>query len=224
MMNIPTDTNELIFPDPRNADEDGLVAMGGDLSVERLCFAYRNGIFPWYSDGYPILWWSLDPRFILNFEDFHIPKSLKKSIRKNLFEIKFDHDFESVIRNCAEVNRSGQDSTWITEEMILAYIELHKAGFAHSVESYYEGELVGGLYGVSIGKMFAGESMFAKKSDASKVAFVKLVERLKELNFDFIDCQQPTENLARFGAREVARDYFLNILKETIDKETTFKF
>ena len=208
------------FPNPRYAPDDFPLAYGGDLSVERLLFAYKNGIFPWYSEGEPILWWSPNPRMVLFPKDLKIQKSLKKVLKKNKFEIRFDENFEKVIENCASVKRKGQDGTWITDEMKEAYIKLHKEGYAHSVETYLNGKLVGGLYGVSIGKAFFGESMFHLVPDASKVAFVHLVWKLQEWNFDIIDCQQSTPHMARFGAVEISRDKFLDILEKSTQKET----
>ncbi|MDQ7055667.1 MAG: leucyl/phenylalanyl-tRNA--protein transferase [Persephonella sp.] len=164
--------------------------MGGDLSPERLIFAYSLGIFPWYSEGEPILWWSPDPRMVLFPQNLKVSRSLKKILKKNIFQIEFDTEFERVINMCASVKRKGQTGTWITPEMVEAYTQLHRLGFAHSVEVYKDGELVGGLYGVSLGGVFFGESMFHTVPDASKVAFVHLVERLKQWNFDMIDCQQ----------------------------------
>ena len=168
-------TNELIFPSPHLAEEDGLLAIGGDLSEARLLLAYSMGIFPWYSEGDPILWWSTDPRLVLFPEDLKVSRSLNQTLRKGIFNITFDEAFEEVIRNCASVHSKADGGTWITDDMMDAYIDLHHAGYAHSVESWFEGKLAGGLYGISIGSAFFGESMFAKKSDASKAAFVTLV-------------------------------------------------
>lgn len=198
------------FPDPRDANEEGIVAFGGDLNPTRLYKAYREGIFPWYSVGDPILWWSPDPRFILHLDDFKLRKSLKKRMKH--FEVRFDSAFEAVLKNCASVDRPGQNGTWLQPELMEAMSTLHALGQAHSVEAYYEGELVGGLYGVSVGTIFCGESMFALKSDASKVAFAVLVEKLKLWGYCFIDAQVPTEHLRSLGAIEVYRDYFLELL------------
>ena len=193
------------------------MAVGGDLSEDRLLLAYSMGIFPWYSEGSPILWWSPDPRLILIPGELKVSRSLSQVIKKGVFSVTIDTAFERVIRNCAEINREGQEGTWITEEMISAYISLHFAGHAHSVESWDRGELAGGLYGIALGKAFFGESMFAIKSNASKVAFVTLVEHLKKLNFSFIDCQVTTEHLKSLGAKEVGRRKFLQMLKEALD-------
>ena len=210
---------ENIFPLPELAEEDGLLAVGGDLSPERLINAYANGIFPWYSDNSPILWWSPNPRMILFPQEFKRNKSLRRLVQKKVFEVKFDNDFEGVIKNCALAKRQDQDGTWITEDMITAYVKLHELGFAHSVETYFENILVGGLYGVSIGKAFFGESMFHKKTDASKVALWHLVERILEWDFDFIDVQQETKHLKSMGAKAVEREKFLLLLEIALKKE-----
>ena len=209
-------TKDLLFPPPALADEDGLLALGGDLSRDRILLAYSMGIFPWYSDGSPVLWWSPDPRLVLIPEELKVSRSLSQVIKKGVFTVTMDTAFDRVIRNCAEVNRKGEQGTWITEEMISAYIDLHFAGYAHSVESWQSGELVGGLYGIALGKAFFGESMFAIKSNASKVAFVTLVEYLNKLNFSFIDCQVTTEHLKSLGAREMSRKKFLQMLKQAL--------
>jgi leucyl/phenylalanyl-tRNA--protein transferase len=208
--------DEAIFPDPNLSEEDGLLAVGGDLSSERLIQAYANGIFPWYSGGEPILWWSPDPRMVLFPEKFKISKSLKQSMRNKDYEISFDRDFKSVIKKCAKSSRKEGDGTWITEEMQEAYVKLHDAGFAHSVETYQAGKLVGGLYGISLGKAFFGESMFHTERDASKIALYFLVERMKEWNFHFIDVQQETNHLKSLGAESIPRTEFLKLLKEAL--------
>ena len=208
--------DEIIFPDPNLAEEDGLLAVGGDLSSERLIQAYANGIFPWYSEGEPILWWSPDPRMILFPDKFKVSKSLEQNIRNKKFSIYFDKDFESVIKNCASSTRKGDEGTWITDEMQKAYIKLHEAGFAHSVETYMENRLVGGLYGISLGKAFFGESMFHLERDASKIALHALVSRMKEWNFHFIDVQQETDHLKSLGAESIPREKFLKLLNEVL--------
>lgn len=208
---------ELKFPDPRDANEDGIVAWGGDLNPSRVVRAYQIGIFPWYSKGDPIIWWSTDPRLIMELDDFKLSRSLKKSMKK--FEYKFDTNFKEVMQKCREVPRPGQEDTWIQDEIIDAYVELYNLGVAHSVESYYDGQLVGGLYGVVVGKVFCGESMFANMSDASKSAYAVLIKHLKKWGYDFIDCQVPTDHLISLGAKEVAREYFLTRLeKSSMDK------
>ena len=206
---IPRLTSNLSFPDPRTASE-GIVAYGGDLTVSRIMMAYHMGIFPWYGIDDPIIWWSPDPRLILELDDFRLHKSLRKKIPQ--FEIRFDTVFSQVIRECGAIHRRGQRGSWIIPEIIEAYEVLHSMGHAHSVEAYQDGVLVGGLYGMSVGRVFCGESMFAKVSDASKVAFSVLVERLKEWGYDFIDCQVPTDHLKSLGAKEVSREYFLERL------------
>ena len=205
--------HDLIFPHPSDANEDGIVAWGGDLNPSRLIRAYQNGIFPWYSKGDPIIWWSPEPRLILELDDFKLRRSLKKSMKK--FEYKFDTNFKDVMQKCATTPRAGQDGTWIQDEIIEAYEVLHGMGIAHSIESYQEGKLVGGLYGVVVGSVFCGESMFAHVNDASKAAFAVLVKHLKHWGYDFIDCQVPTEHLKSLGAKEVARDYFLHRLHQS---------
>ena len=210
---------QLVFPHPDEANEDGIVAYGGDLSPSRLYLAYREGIFPWYAAGDPILWWSPDPRLILHLDDFRLRPSLKKRMKH--FEVRFDTAFTEVLEACATVHRPGQQGTWLQPELIEAMGVLHSLGRAHSVEAYYKGELVGGLYGVSVGAIFCGESMFAKKSDASKVAFSVLIEKLKEWGYAFVDAQVPTEHLKSLGAIEVYRDYFLKLLYENRDKEVS---
>ncbi len=203
----------LAFPDPRDANEDGILAWGGDLNPSRLIRAYQNGIFPWYSQGDPIIWWSTDPRLIMELHDFKLSKSLKKSMKK--FTYKFDTNFEEVMRKCALTPRKDQAGTWINNDVIQAYTELFHMGYAHSVETYHNGVLVGGLYGVVVGKVFCGESMFAHMSDASKAAYATLIEYLKIWGYDFIDCQVPTEHLKSLGAKEVAREYFLMRLEKS---------
>jgi len=219
---FPLSPYNLIFPDPSSASEEGIVAYGGDLSVNRIMQGYSKGIFPWFNEDDPILWWSPNPRFVLDINELHISKNLKKTIRKNIFEVKFDTNFEQVIKECAKAKRPDQEGTWITNDMIEAYCDLHNAGFAHSFESYFKGELVGGGYGVVIGDIFCGESMFALKSDASKVAFVRVVEHLKNKGFSFIDSQVYTDYLATFGAKEISRDLYLSFVKKALHNPRDF--
>ena len=211
---------EYQFPDPRTADPDGLLAAGGDLSVESLLTAYSQGIFPWYDKQSPILWWSPDPRLVLFPEKFKQSASLKQRIRSGIYTIITDHDFEGVIRRCATAEREGQNDTWITEAMITAYINLHQAGFAHSFETYCKGKLVGGLYGVSLGRAFFGESMFYLMRDASKVALQSLADWTVKHDFLFIDAQQSTAHLKSLGAEEIEREVFLKLLKEALKYPT----
>jgi leucyl/phenylalanyl-tRNA--protein transferase len=203
----------IIFPPPRKADPSGIVAVGGDLSIERLLLAYRSGIFPWYSKGEPLIWWSPDPRFVLFPDELKVPTSLKRIIKSGKFRVTFDQNFRDVIASCGAIKRKHEDGTWITPEMIEAYCALHKAGHAHSVEVWLGDELAGGLYGVSVGRCFCGESMFTKFSNASKVALVALVERLKTRGCEMIDSQVHTDHLARMGAREISRTEYLRRLR-----------
>ena len=203
---------ELTFPDPGDANEDGIVAWGGDLNPTRLIRAYQNGIFPWYSKDDPIIWWSVNPRLIMELDDFKLSRSLKKSLKK--FEYKFDTNFIEVMKNCSNVERNDQNGTWIQDDTIEAYSTLNGMGIAHSVETYLDGKLVGGLYGLTIGKVFCGESMFSLASDASKSAYAVLIKHLKHWGYDFIDCQVPTDHLKSLGAKEVDREYFLDRLKK----------
>jgi leucyl/phenylalanyl-tRNA---protein transferase len=198
-----------LFPDPAHADPSGLLGVGGDLSPTRLLLAYRMGIFPWYSDGQPILWWSPDPRTVLPTDELRIPRSLAKRIRQRPYRVTLDQAFADVIGACAVAPRRDQQGTWITDEMRLAYIRLHELGYAHSVEAWEGDELVGGLYGVAVGRLYAGESMFARRPDASKIAFVHLGRQLKRWGYPLIDCQVHTMHLERFGAREVPRAEYL---------------
>jgi len=215
--------NDIFFPHASMAQEDGLLAIGGDLSPERIIEAYKNGIFPWYSEDYPIMWWSPNPRMVMFPKEFKRAKSLKRLVNKEIFEIKFDTNFKNVIIQCAEVDRGNQDGTWITQDMIASYIKLHELGIAHSVETYHEGQLVGGLYGLAIGKVFFGESMFHKKTDASKVAFWYLVEKLLEWDFDIIDAQQQTDHFESLGGKAIHRKKFLTLLKLSVEKPQKFK-
>ncbi len=208
--------NSFQFPNPDTASRDGLLCWGGILAPDTLLQAYSQGIFPWFNEDEPILWWSPNPRFILFPEKLKISKSLQKTIREKKYQVKFDTAFREVILHCKHVFRNGQLGTWITDDMVEAYCNLHELGFAHSVEAYNEGELVGGLYGISIGRVFCGESMFHLKADASKVAFYYLIEFAKKHQFHFIDAQTPTEYLASFGAENIPRKKFLNLLSEAL--------
>jgi leucyl/phenylalanyl-tRNA--protein transferase len=209
-----------LFPPPAKADRSGLLAVGGDLSPERLLSAYSQGIFPWYSQGQPLLWHSPDPRFVLVPDKLHVGRSLRKTLKAGLYEIRWDTAFADVITACASTPRPGQDGTWITDEMRQAYVTLHELGFAHSVEAWAGGELKGGFYGVSLGAAFFGESMFAHAPDASKVAFITAVEQFRAWGFHFIDCQVETEHLARFGAEHWPRKRFLQALDGALQEPT----
>ncbi len=212
--------DKVVFPDPNLAEGDGLLAVGGDLSQERLIQAYANGIFPWYSEGEPILWWSPDPRMVLFPGNFKLSKSLKQNIRNKGFKVCFDRDCKSVINKCAIARRKEGDGTWITKEMQEAYIKLHDTGVAHSVETYIDDRLVGGLYGISLGKAFFGESMFHLERDASKIALYSLVARMNEWGFRFIDVQQETDHLKSLGAENIPRTEFLELLKGALKFST----
>ena len=202
---------DLIFPPVALAEPDGLLAIGGDLSQERLLLAYRSGIFPWY-EGNHILWWSPDPRFVLFPHELKVSKSMRQLIRKGLFTFTVDKAFDDVIANCKTINRPGQDGTWITDDVKVAYRGLHAAGYAHSAEAWLDGELVGGLYGIRLGDFFFGESMFSKVSNASKAAFIQYVELLRNEGVGLIDCQVYTAHLESLGARMIARDAFVRII------------
>jgi leucyl/phenylalanyl-tRNA--protein transferase len=212
---------DLWFPDVEESTEEGIVAVGGDLSVERLILAYSKGIFPWYSsDKSPILWWSPDPRFVLFPENLIVSKSMRPYFNQNKFQVTWDQNFEDVIINCQKIDREDQPGTWITSKMLASYIQLHKKGYAHSVEVWLENELVGGLYGISLGKVFFGESMFAKVSNASKFGFISLVKQLKQKGFLLIDCQQETKHLESLGAAAIKRKDFIEFLKNNDIEET----
>ncbi|HEX8012952.1 MAG TPA: leucyl/phenylalanyl-tRNA--protein transferase [Casimicrobiaceae bacterium] len=215
---VPWLRSSSLFPpiDAALDDPNGLLAAGGDLSPERLLDAYGHGIFPWYNGGQPILWWSPNPRMVLFVDEFKLARSLRKVVRQQRFEIRVDTAFRQVMLGCAEP-RNGQSGTWITPQVIDAYTALHAQGHAHCVESWRDGKLVGGLYGVAVGRMFYGESMFARESDASKVALVKLVATVKRLDMPLIDCQQETDHLARFGARPITRRAFAGWLARLIN-------
>ena len=213
-------SDNIAFPPPHFASKEGLLAIGGDLSLERLLLAYRMGNFPWYAEDDPILWWSPDPRLILYPQDLHVPRSLKRLIRRKVFSLTLDKAFSRVIRGCAESRGPDHPGTWIVPEMIAAYEGLHKAGLAHSVEAWDGDELAGGLYGVSLGAAFFGESMFTRVTNASKVALVHLAEGLRREGFTLIDCQVTTEHLMQFGAREIPRAQFLLELQRALKGST----
>jgi len=213
-------TEEVIFPPPHLASEEGLLAVGGDLTPARLVLAYQNGIFPWYGEEDPILWWSPDPRFVLFPDRLKISRTMKGLRKKNLFSVTFDSRFREVVTACRETRRSQGEGTWITAEMMAAYIRLHEMGLAHSVEAWQEGGLVGGLYGVSLGKCFFGESMFTRVPNASKAAFIELVKTLEKHDFRLVDCQVYTDHLYSLGAEMIARGDFLPLLRESLDGDT----
>lgn len=213
-------SEDLVFPSPYLAAKEGLLAIGGDLSAGRLLLAYRNGIFPWYSAGEPILWWSPDPRLVLYPDEIKVARSLKKVIRQKVFNVTMDRAFEKVITECARVRLENREGTWIGADMVQAYCRLHESGVAHSVEAWQNNRLAGGLYGLSLGKCFFGESMFTRITNASKVALVALVEHLKPLDFAFIDCQIKTAHLIRFGAREISRPRYLKELARALEAAT----
>ena len=214
-------TSELRFPPPRKADPEGLIAVGGDLSIDRLLLAYRSGIFPWPLFEGLVTWFSPDPRAVLELDGLHVSRSLAKRIRRGTYEMRIDTDFEAVVHHCA-APAPGRESTWITTDMLPAYVQLHEAGWAHSVEAWRDGRLVGGLYGVSIGGLFAGESMFSLETDASKVALVHLVERMRSRSMDLLDVQVPNPHLDSLGAVEIPRRVYLRRLRASIDRPTTF--
>ena len=215
---VPWIESQHDFPSVASAltEPNGLLCAGADLAPETIIAAYSRGIFPWFSDGQPILWWSPDPRMVLLPAEFKVSKSLAKTVGRQMFDIRFDSDFAAVISACS-APRSEGGGTWIVPEMQAAYAQLHALGVAHSIESWRDGKLVGGLYGLALGRMFFGESMFARETDASKVALVALVEKLNRDGFELIDCQQETRHLASFGARPIPRQDFVQRLKELID-------
>ena len=213
-------SEELVFPSPELARDDGILAIEGDLSPDRILLAYSNGIFPWYSKGQPIIWWCPDPRFVLFPKKITISHSLKKGIKRNKFKITYDKDFRSVITGCQQSPRRNQSGTWITDEMLEAYCKLHTVGYAHSVEAWYDGNLAGGFYGVSLGRCFMGESMFTKVPNASKVAFATLTGDLIKNQFIVVDSQVYTDHMSNFGAENISRSEYLKILYEALEYET----
>ena len=208
------------FPDPNQADQSGLLAVGGDLSSNRIIKAYEQGIFPWFSEGDPILWWSPDPRMILFPEKLNVSKSLRQSLNNSNFEVTFDKSFVDVVTHCSNIPRKDQDGTWITKEMKQAYLNLHELGYAHSVETWLDGELVGGLYGISLGHAFFGESMFYTRRDASKIALYHLTEKIINWGFFFIDAQIETDHMQRMGAENISRNDFLKLLNKALKHKT----
>lgn len=214
------DTEYLKFPDPLYGDKSGLIAVGGIINSKWLLEAYSCGIFPWYNEEDPILWWSPDPRAVVKPGEVNFPKSMRTYFNNEIFELKIDHSFMEVITNCKEINRKDQAGTWINTETIKEYTKLHQLGFAHSFETWKDGVLVGGLYGVSLGRFFFGESMFSKISDASKFAFINLSEILKKNNFLLIDCQIPNDHLMSMGVKIISRKNFLTLLASNDQKKT----
>lgn len=210
----------LFFPPPAQAQPDGMLAVGGDLAVPRLLLAYSQGIFPWYHTGLPILWWSPPKRALLDPKTIHISRSMRKILHQGIFEVRFDTNFQQVIKACAQTPRKTETGTWIVPEMQKAYLALHESGYAHSVEVYAANRLVGGLYGISLGGCFFGESMFSIVSNASKVALLTLAQYVQKWDFDFIDCQMMNEHLAQFGTYEVPRETYLQRLAQSLQKPT----
>ena len=217
-MNLQEIRRQYPFPDPAREEYGDLLAVGGDLRPERLIAAYSRGIFPWYDETSPILWWSPDPRLILRTKWLHIPRRLKRAARQSPFSITVNTAFESVIRSCAGVERTSGIGTWIVPEMIEAYIRLHRLGYAHSVETWLGERLVGGIYGVALGRIFFGESMFYTESNASKIALLGLMQILEKYGFAFLDCQQTTAHMLRFGAREISRQEFVGQVRQSIQE------
>ena len=207
-------TQELFFPAVDEANSDGILAIGGDLSPERLLLAYKSGIFPWFEEGEPIFWWSPNPRMVLFLDDLVVSKSMRNVLNRNIFTVTFNQNFREVISNCQKIKRNGQNGIWITNDMVEAYCKLHELGIAKSVEVWQNEELVGGLYGVDLGHVFCGESMFSKVSNASKVAFIALVNQLKVANYKLLDCQVYNEHLESLGCREIDRFQFMEILNQ----------
>lgn len=208
-------SNELYFPDVATASPEGILAYGGDLSAARLLLAYRSGIFPWFEDDQPILWWSPAQRMVLFLDELVVSKSMRNVINRGMFSVTFNQNFREVITHCQQIARDGQDGTWITHEMVEAYCKLHELGIAKSVEVWQENALVGGLYGIDLGHVFCGESMFSKVSNASKMAFIALVNKLKTEHYQLLDCQVYNEHLESLGCREIEREDFMRILKGT---------
>jgi leucyl/phenylalanyl-tRNA--protein transferase len=208
-------TKELYFPPVSEASPEGILAVGGDLSTERLLLAYKNGVFPWFDDDEPILWWSPPQRMVVNPKDYKVAKSLRNIINRNIFKLTFNTEFKEVITNCQSIKRRGQKGTWITDSMLEAYLKLNQLGIAKSVEVWQDNLLVGGLYGVDLGKVFCGESMFSHVPNASKVAFVTLIQKLKDENYHLLDCQVHNNHLEKLGAFEISRESYMKILKSS---------
>jgi leucyl/phenylalanyl-tRNA---protein transferase len=206
-------STDLFFPPVSEANPDGILAIGGDLSSERILLAYKSGIFPWFEDGEPIIWWSPNPRMVLFLDELIVSKSMRNILNKNSFSVTFNQNFKEVISNCQKIKREGQNGTWITNEMMEAYCKLNEMGIAKSVEVWQNDKLVGGLYGVDLGHIFCGESMFSKVSNASKVGFIALVNQLKSTNYRLLDCQVYNEHLASLGCQEIDRTEFMKFLK-----------
>lgn len=207
-------SQDLFFPDVSLTHSSGIIALGGDLSPQRLLLAYKSGIFPWFEDGEPITWWSPNPRMVLFLDELVVTKSMRNILNRDTFTVTFNQNFREVISNCQQIKRDGQNGTWITNDMIEAYCKLHELGIAKSVEVWQDGQIVGGLYGIDLGHIFCGESMFSKVSNASKVAFITLVRHLKQENYKFLDCQVYNEHLESLGCREIPREDFISILKD----------
>lgn len=205
-------SEEIFFPPVAHSNQDGILAIGGDLSSERLYLAYKSGIFPWFNEGEPIIWWSPNPRMVLFLDEIKISKSMRNILNRKLFTVTFNQNFREVISNCQQAKRNGQNGTWISKDMIEAYCKLHELGIAKSVEVWQENQLVGGLYGIDLGHVFCGESMFSEVSNASKVAFIALVTDLKSKNYRLLDCQVYNEHLESLGCREIDREEFMKIL------------
>ncbi|NRT11664.1 leucyl/phenylalanyl-tRNA--protein transferase [Flavobacterium sp. 14A] len=207
-------SQDLFFPDVSLTHSSGIIALGGDLSPQRLLLAYKSGIFPWFEDGEPITWWSPNPRMVLFLDELVVTKSMRNILNRDTFTVTFNQNFREVISNCQQIKRDGQNGTWITNDMIEAYCKLHELGIAKSVEVWQDGQIVGGLYGIDLGHIFCGESMFSKVSNASKVAFITLVRHLKQENYKLLDCQVYNEHLESLGCREIPRQDFISILKD----------
>ena len=206
-------SKELFFPPVSEANPDGILAIGGDLSPERLLLAYKSGIFPWFEEGEPIFWWSPNPRMVLFLDELVVSKSMRNILNRNIFKVTFNQNFREVISNCQKIKREGQNGTWITNDMMEAYCKLNEMGIAKSVEVWQNEKLVGGLYGIDLGHIFCGESMFSKVSNASKVAYIALANQLKEANYKVLDCQVYNEHLESLGCREIDRTDFMELLK-----------